>query len=124
VSGSTSIRLPAPGWFCTMMLGWPDMVGKMARQEAGIGVVSRLDPDADHEPHRPAAIEGGNVLLCERRRAGRQQREGGEEGDGGFHHRLSLTSLHQPQWGHRNPSCMLPTFIAPPHALPRAFPAE
>jgi hypothetical protein len=57
------------------------MVGKMARQEARIGVVSRPEPDTHDETHRLAAIEGGNVLLCERRRTGRQQREGGEEGE-------------------------------------------
>jgi hypothetical protein len=83
-----------------------NMVGKMARQEARIGVVSRPDPDAHHETHRLAAIEGGDVLLCERRRTGGQQREGGEEGEGAFHHWLWLTSLHQPRRGHRNPSCM------------------
>jgi hypothetical protein len=39
------------------------MRGQMAREQPRIDVIARADADADHEPHRLASEEGGDVLL-------------------------------------------------------------
>ena len=71
------VRLPAPGWFCTMMVGLPGMcVGQVARQQPGVDVVARADADADHQADGLALVEGGDVLLRERRRSWQSSNEG------------------------------------------------
>ena len=63
------VRLPAPGWFCTITVGLPGMcLPQMALQHAGGDVVAGADVDADHDADGLALVEIGDALLRQRRR--------------------------------------------------------
>ena len=60
-----------------------DMRHQVAGKQPRIDVVARADADADHEPQRLAAEEGGDVFLRTRRASG--DKGHGESEQSAFH---------------------------------------
>ena len=66
------------------------MRGQVARQQPRIDVVARADADADDEPERLAAEEGGNVVLLRNRGSGGRE-ENEQRKQRSFHCRAAPT---------------------------------
>ena len=63
------VRLPAPGWFCTITVGLPGMCAEVAGERPRVDVVARADADADDDAERFSFVEIGDILLRRRRGA-------------------------------------------------------